>query len=211
MVKRLLLVDDDPDLLGAVAACLRGEGYEVTTARSGNEALMHLAHSVPDLLISDIRMPRMDGYTLARNIRSASRTTLLPIVFLTAKDQKADRIEGFRTGVDAYLVKPFEPDELLTVIANILRRVERTHIEMVRLAGAESATQEYSVPDEELTEAEWRIASTVASGLTNKEIAAELNISTRTVEKHISNILSKKNFGNRVELARFVLDRRQPG
>jgi DNA-binding NarL/FixJ family response regulator len=208
MAKRLLLVDDDPDLLGAVAACLRGEGYELSTARSGNEALMHLAHSVPDLLISDIRMPRMDGYTLARNIRSASRTALLPIVFLTAKDQKADRIEGFRAGVDAYLVKPFEPDELLTVIANILRRVERTHIEMVRLAGAESADQEYSIPDEELTEAEWRVASTVASGLSNKEIAAELNISTRTVEKHISNILSKKNFGNRVEIARHVLDRR---
>jgi DNA-binding NarL/FixJ family response regulator len=211
MAKRLLLVDDDPDLLGAVAACLRGEGYELSTARSGNEALMHLAHSVPDLVISDIRMPRMDGYTLARNVRSASRTALLPIVFLTAKDQKADRIEGFRAGVDAYLVKPFEPDELLTVIANILRRVERTHIEMVRLAGAEAADQEYSIPDEELTEAEWRVASAVASGLSNKEIAAELNISTRTVEKHISNILSKKNFGNRVEIARHVLDRRPTG
>jgi DNA-binding NarL/FixJ family response regulator len=210
MAKRLLLVDDDPDLLGAVAACLRGEGYELSTARSGNEALMHLAHSVPDLVISDIRMPRMDGYTLARNVRSASRTALLPIVFLTAKDQKADRIEGFRAGVDAYLVKPFEPDELLTVIANILRRVERTHIEMVRLAGAEVADQEYSIPDEELTEAEWRVASAVAGGLSNKEIAAELNISTRTVEKHISNILSKKNFGNRVEIARHVLDRRPP-
>jgi DNA-binding NarL/FixJ family response regulator len=208
MGKRLLMVDDDPDLLGAVAACLRGEGYEVVTARSGQEALIKLAQSVPDLVISDIRMPRMDGYALAQNIRSAPRTSLLPIVFLTAKDQKADRIKGFRAGVDAYLVKPFEPDELLAVIANILSRVERTHGEMVRLAGAESVEAPVSIPDEDLTEAEWRIAIAVADGLSNKEIATELEVSTRTVEKHISNILSKMNFDNRVGIARYVLERR---
>lgn len=208
MKQRLLMVDDDPDLLGAVAVCLRAENYEVATARSGQEALIKLAQSVPDLVISDVRMPRMDGYALAQNIRSAARTSLLPIVFLTAKDQKADRIKGFRAGVDAYLVKPFEPDELLAVIANILSRVERTHGEMVRLAGAESAEAPVSIPDEDLTEAEWRIATAVADGLSNKEIARELEVSTRTVEKHISNILSKMNFDNRVGIARYVLEQR---
>ena len=69
MSKRLLIVDDDPNLLRAVAACLRGEGYEVDTARSGDEALIHIVQRLPDLIVSDIRMPRMDGYALARRNR----------------------------------------------------------------------------------------------------------------------------------------------
>jgi DNA-binding NarL/FixJ family response regulator len=206
--RRLLIVDDDPALLHAVADCLRAEGYEVTTARSGAEALSRLAAYPPDLVISDIRMPRMDGYTLARNIRNAPRTALIPIIFLTAKDQKADRIDGFRAGVDAYLVKPFEPDELLTVVASILSRVERTHSEIARLTGAAPTEDRRALHDEELTDAEWRVAEAVANALSNKEIAAELGISIRTAEKHISNILSKKNFDNRVEIARLVFERK---
>src|SRR5687767_15702202 len=127
MPKRLLIVDDEPNLLRAVAACLKAENYEVSTARSGREALVHLAETVPDLIISDIRMPGMDGYQLVRNLRSNARTRLVPIVFLTAKDEIADRIQGFRTGVDAYLTKPFEPEELAAIVRAILQRVERTH------------------------------------------------------------------------------------
>ncbi|HEU4766238.1 MAG TPA: response regulator transcription factor [Pyrinomonadaceae bacterium] len=203
-MKRLLIVDDEPNLLRAVAACLRGEGYEVETARSGEEALVHIAQRVPDLMVSDIRMPRMDGYALARQLRSNARTDLIPIVFLTAKDDSADRIAGIRSGVDAYLTKPFEPDELVAVIGNILARVERTHAEIARLVGSNAAKRIVFV-DEDLTEAEQRIASAVASGLGNKAIASQLGISVRTVENHISHILAKKNFENRVEIARFVL------
>lgn len=175
--------------------------------RSGEEALVHVAQSLPDLIVSDIRMPRMDGHTLARHLRSGPRTDLIPIVFLTAKEDTADRIAGFRSGVDAYLTKPFEPDELLAVIANILKRVERTHAEIARLVGGANANDHTGFSDEDLTEAEERIASAVARGLSNKEIASELEISFRTVENHISHILAKKNFDNRVEIARFVLAR----
>ena len=105
-------------------------------------------------------------------------------------------------------MKPFEPDELLTVVASILNRVERTHAEIARLAGAATTEDRVAVRDEEFTEAEWRVAEAVANGLSNKEIAAELDISVRTVEKHISNILSKKNFDNRVAIARFVFERK---
>ncbi len=107
MANRLLVVDNEPKLLRAVAVDLRGEGYDVTTARSGNEALISVAQKTPDLIVSDIRMPGMDGYELARRLRRNQRTALVPIVFLTAKDATADRIEGFRTGIDAYLTKPF--------------------------------------------------------------------------------------------------------
>ena len=211
MSKRLLVVDDEPNLLRAVAACLRGEGFEVVTARGGAEALVRVAETVPDLVVSDIRMPGMDGYQLARQLRASSRTALTPIVFLTAKDETADRIEGFRTGVDAYLTKPFEPDELIAVIRNILDRLQRTHAEIARLVGAShsEAAQHAPFHDEALTEAEERVAEAVARGLSNKEIAAEFGISVRTVENHISHILSKKGFGNRVEIARYVLDRTQ--
>ena len=210
MSKRLLVVDDEPNLLVAVAACLRGEGYEVTTARSGREALVRLAETMPDLIVSDIRMPGMDGYTLARHVRSSARTALVPIVFLTAKDETADRIEGFRNGVDAYLTKPFEPDELVAVIKSILSRVERTHAEIARLVSdANQSSEQAVIHDEDLTEAEERIAAAVARGLSNKEIAAEFGISVRTVENHISHILSKKSFSNRVEIARHWIERGQ--
>jgi DNA-binding NarL/FixJ family response regulator len=210
MPKRLLVVDDEPNLLRAVAAVLRGEGYEVLTARSGQEALVRLAEGLPDLIISDIRMPRMDGFQLARQIRSSAHTDLIPIIFLTARDETADRVAGFRSGVDAYLTKPFEPDELIAVIANILNRVERTHSEIARLVGAEKEREarRLIIEDDDLTEAEQRVAAAVARGLSNKEIASEFGISVRTVENHISHILSKKSFTNRVEIARYWLDRR---
>lgn len=208
MTKRLLVVDDEPKLLRAIALDLKGEGYDVATARSGNEALVSIAQKLPDLIVSDIRMPGMDGYALARRLRQNQSTALVPIVFLTAKDTTADRIEGFRTGVDAYLTKPFEPDELLAVIASILSRVERTHAQIARVVGkAEAERADERFYDEALTETETRIAGAVARGLSNKEIASEFNISVRTVEHHIRNILAKKNFSNRVEIALFVKDR----
>ena len=209
MPKRLLVVDDEPNLLRAVAACLKTENYEVATARSGQEALLQLAESIPDLIISDIRMPGMDGYKLARQLRGSERTSLVPIVFLTAKDETADRIEGFRAGIDAYLTKPFEPDELLAVVSAILNRVERTHSQIARLVSATSPAEPvFNFHDEQLTDAENRVALAVSRGLSNKEIAAELDISVRTVENHISHILDKKGFGNRVEIARYVFERK---
>ncbi len=211
MAKRLLVVDDDPGLLRAVAETLRAEGYEVTTARRGADALVCIAESLPDLIVSDIRMPGMDGYELVRNLRASARTKLIPLVFLTAKDETADRIAGFRSGVDAYLTKPFEPDELVAVVANILKRVESTHAEIARLFGRTDTSEQDLVRDEDLTDAEWRVAEAVARGLSNKEIAAEFNLSLRTIEGHISHVLDKKHFSNRVEIARYVLERRREG
>jgi DNA-binding NarL/FixJ family response regulator len=210
MARRLLVVDDEAILQKAVAATLRAEGYEVTTARSGNDALVSVNQTMPDLIISDIRMPGMDGYELARILRSNARTTLVPIIFLTAKGDRKDRIDGFRSGVDAYLSKPFDPDELLAVISGILNRMERTGAEIARLMnsikGEEIGDAEFEF-DEDFTEAEKRVARLVADGMSNKEVASELNLSVRTVEGHISNILSKKGWTSRVEIARHIIKR----
>ena len=202
-----MVVDDETKLLRAVAVTLREEGYEVTTARSGAEALVAVNASVPDLIISDIRMPGMDGYQLARALRASPRTELIPVIFLTAKGERKDRLAGIRAGVDAYLTKPFDPEELLAVVSNILSRVERTSAELSRLvstAKGEDTPSSQLAPDEDFTESESRVARLVADGLSNKEIAAELGLSVRTVEGHISNILSKKGWSNRVEIARHV-------
>ncbi len=212
MTKRLLIVDDEPRLLRAVAATLRDAGYFVTAARSGAEALIRLAESSPDLIISDVRMPGMDGYQLTQILRSNPRTELVPLIFLTAKDEREDRIVGLRAGVDAYITKPFDAEELLAVIANILNRAERIGAELSRLmngvngSGRATATLPVVVV-EDFTDSESRIARLVADGLSNKEIASELKISVRTVEGHISNILSKKGWSNRVEIARFMFKR----
>ena len=123
MAKHLLVIDDDPGLLLAVSETLRAEGYDVQTARRGAEAMVRVAEALPDLIISDIRMPGMDGYALVRNLRASPRSRLVPIIFLTAKDDTADRITGFRTGVDAYVTKPFEPEELVAIVKGILERV----------------------------------------------------------------------------------------
>lgn len=208
MKRRLLVIDDEPKLLRAVQLTFRAEDYEVVTARSGAEALMRLAEAMPDLIISDIRMPGMDGYTLALQLRNSPRTSLIPIIFLTAKDNLADRIQGFRAGVDHYITKPFEPEELIAIVANTLSRLQRTHKEITRLATGPNTDDQAFVRDEELTDAEWRTAEAVARGLNNKEIAAEHRVSVRTVEHHIRHILAKKRLVNRVGIARYVFDRK---
>jgi DNA-binding NarL/FixJ family response regulator len=205
MPKRLLIVDDEPNLLRAVDAVLRAEGFETRTARNGREALLSVAQNQPDLIVSDVRMPGMDGYALARRLRSTPGFELIPIVFLSAKDEIQDRIEGFRSGVDVYLTKPFEPDELVAVIRNILLRIEQTHTAIAHLVGTEQPKETVFVRDEDLTAAEWRVAESVARGLSNKEIADLLNLSARTIENHVSRILAKKQFSNRVEIARYII------
>ncbi|MDQ3748224.1 MAG: response regulator transcription factor [Acidobacteriota bacterium] len=210
MKKRLLVVEDNFRLLQAINVCLTKAGFEVMTARDGNAALERIAETIPDLIVSDIMMPGMDGFLLAAQIRANPRTDLIPIVFLTAKETRQDRIAGFKVGIDAYLVKPFEPDELVAAIENILSRVSRTHRRVARTSKENNQTApaaRKSPPVSDLTEAEERIANLVGKTLSNKEIAAQLNISVRTVEMHISNILSKKGWSNRVEIARFVIER----
>ena len=198
-----------------MAICLEQEGFEVMTARNGSEAFVRIAETIPDLIISDIMMPRGDGFSLVKNLRSNPRTDLIPVIFLTAKDGRNNRLNSIRAGVDAYLTKPFEPEELVAMIENILTRVSRTHQRVALAATAGSYakpvfTDDYAplnnINPDKLTEAEERVASFVAQSLSNKEIAARLKISTRTVESHVSHILAKKGFANRVEIARYVVD-----
>ena len=200
---KILLVEDDQNFGDVLKSYLEMHEYDVTLAPDGVAGLESFKRGSFDLCIFDVMMPRKDGFTLAKEVREKDKD--MPIIFLTAKDDTRDRIEGFRSGIDAYITKPFEPDELVAVIRSILERVERTRTAFATLTGSAVEKEEVLVRDTELSDAEWRVAEAIARGLTNKEIAAELNLSIRTVESHVSRILGKKNFSNRVEIARSIL------
>ena len=116
MPKRLLVVDDDPGLLRAVAETLRAEGYEVTTARRGVEALGCIAQTLPDLIVSDIRMPGMDGYEATRRIKADPALRHIPIVAVTSYALSGDEEKTRAAGCDGYVAKPFSPRQLLATV-----------------------------------------------------------------------------------------------
>ncbi|MGW7055524.1 response regulator transcription factor [Streptomyces sp. NPDC054887] len=118
--ERILIVDDEPAVREALQRSLAFEGYGTEVAVDGVDALAKAASYAPDLIVLDIQMPRMDGLTAARRIRSSGDT--LPILMLTARDTVGDRVTGLDAGADDYLVKPFELDELFARIRALLRR-----------------------------------------------------------------------------------------
>lgn len=117
---RILVVDDEPAVREALQRSLAFEGYSTEVAVDGADALGKVESYRPDLVVLDVQMPRMDGLTAARRLRSAGST--LPILMLTARDTVGDRVTGLDAGADDYLVKPFELDELLARIRALLRR-----------------------------------------------------------------------------------------
>ena len=117
---RILLAEDDPDLGNILAQYLEMQGFTVYLARDGEEAWDHFLKVLPTICILDVMMPKMDGFELAEKI--SKRNTEIPFIFLTAKSLKEDRIRGLKIGADDYITKPFEVDELVLRINNILKR-----------------------------------------------------------------------------------------
>ncbi|WP_096273424.1 response regulator transcription factor [Paucisalibacillus globulus] len=125
-MKRILIADDDPYILQLVSIHLSQAGYQVHLAKDGTEAVNILINKPCDLAVVDIMMPFMDGFTLTKHIRKKYD---IPVILLTAKNELDDKEEGFRSGTDDYLVKPFEPKELLLRIEALLRRYNKQPIE----------------------------------------------------------------------------------
>ena len=126
MGARILVVDDEPDLLELVRFHLTQEGFTVDTASSGTEALAELRRSVPDLAILDLMLPDLAGTEVCRRIRADARLHSLPVIMLTAKAEEVDRIVGLELGADDYVTKPFSPRELTLRVRAVLRRVAET-------------------------------------------------------------------------------------
>ncbi len=202
--RRLLLIDDDPNLILLVKDYLEFRGYEVITAENGREALEVLEQETPDMIICDVMMPEMDGYSLVRHVREDPRTNWIPVLFLSAKGQSQDRVKGLNTGADVYMVKPFEPEELVAQVESSLKQATRMS---ERPGRGNESTPKIQVPfDVELTPTELKVVQFVARGMANREIADQLSVSQRTIESHVSNMLGKTGLHNRTELARWAIE-----
>lgn len=161
---RVLAVDDEERILNFLSSKLKLSGYEVMTARNGNEALEISRSEEPDLIILDVLMPKMDGFETLKQLRTFST---IPVIFLTARGVDADRIKGLTLGADDYLSKPFNPDELVARIEAIRRRIlptgRRKVPEVFRLPDVEIDFEKHviNVHNEEvhLTRIEWLLLS----------------------------------------------------
>jgi len=220
--KKLLLVDDEPGVRESVKAYLEdSEEFVVTVASNATQAWELLQQQIPDLIISDVMMPQVDGYKFLAQLREDTRFASLPVIFLTAKGMTSDRIQGYQAGCDAYLSKPFDPEELEAIVKNLLERRDQVNesigdidlskiaLELEQIKGMLGQTSQtlsaHSSVQIDFTPRERSVLDLVAQGLMNKEIASRLNTSVRNVEKYVSRLFNKTGTNSRTELVRFAL------
>src|SRR3954468_23040871 len=122
VTENVLVVDDDPFIARLLEIELKAAGYEVRVGGDGEEALGLAEQGVPDLVLADVMMPKMDGFELTRRLRQDPRTASVSIIMLTARGLSSDKLEGFSAGADDYIVKPFDTPELLARVRGVLRR-----------------------------------------------------------------------------------------
>ncbi|HAE83007.1 MAG TPA: DNA-binding response regulator [Ktedonobacter sp.] len=134
MVRKILVVDDEPVLVETIAYNLEQAGYQVTTAADGASALQAARREVPDLIILDIMLPEMDGLEVCRQLRRESSTATTPIMMLTAKSDEIDKVVGLEVGADDYVTKPFGRRELLARVRALLRRSDYVPLEAEKSA-----------------------------------------------------------------------------
>ena len=122
MASRVLIVEDERDIRDLILLHLQRDGYQVTTAGSGEDGLLQVKQSPPDLILLDLMLPGMSGLEVCRRLRQEPTTATLPILMLTAKADEVDRVVGLELGADDYVVKPFSPKELVARVRAVLRR-----------------------------------------------------------------------------------------
>ncbi|MEL6553359.1 MAG: response regulator transcription factor [Cyanobacteria bacterium J06621_11] len=204
-MQKILIVDDDSTLRAALTRYLQDRGFAVRNAVSGLEGFNRFLQDIPDLIVSDVVMPEMDGFELCTRVRATDSGRLVPFIFLSGRCDLEDRIQGHSIGADDYLVKPFHPRELIAKIEAQLARASRitAEIERVQQLNTKAAQVQPPLP---LTPAEEKVFWEVIQGYTNKKIGDRLFISPRTVQTHLSNILSKLSVENRSQLIRYAFE-----
>jgi CheY-like chemotaxis protein len=121
---KILIAEDERDIRDLIAFTLKFAGYDIVTANNGEEAVQLTKQELPDLVITDVRMPKMTGYEACKQIKADPATQHIPVVFLSAKGQEAEVQTGLDSGADEYLLKPFAPDQLTRKVADILATVK---------------------------------------------------------------------------------------
>jgi DNA-binding response OmpR family regulator len=122
---RLLIVEDDIDISTMLRIYFTSQGYDVDVALRGSEALEKTRHGMPHLIVLDIMLPDIDGYEVCRLLRLSTRTSHIPVIFLTQRDERSDRLQGLELGADNYITKPFDIEELKLYVQNAIARAER--------------------------------------------------------------------------------------
>ena len=122
---RILVVEDDLDISKMLRIYFDSQGYEVLVAPRGYEALEICRRKLPNVVVLDIQLPDIDGYEICRQLRSNTRTSYVPIIFLTQKDERSDKIAGLELGADDYITKPFDIEELKLRVEGAIRRSRR--------------------------------------------------------------------------------------
>jgi DNA-binding NarL/FixJ family response regulator len=207
----LLVVEDDPAIALTLSEYFEAVGYGVVHAASAEKGICLLEDYRPHLLIADISLPGMNGYELVKQVRKNPLHRLLPVIFLTARDQTRDRILGYQTGCDVYVAKPFNLEELAAIVRGLLDRVQmmqQTELYAKQGAVEGDANRQEVTPNPDLTEREEEVLNYLCQGSSNRQIGLHMRLSPRTVEKYVSKLLQKTETQNRGELIRYALDRK---
>ena len=168
----VVVAEDDDEIRNYVASELSNE-YNVKTCINGRDALAEVYRSMPDIVVSDIMMPEMDGNTLCSQLKSNQSTNHIPIILLTAKNRDEDRLEGLETGADAYIVKPFNMDILRRTIINLINSHRLLKLKYGQTTKLESSVEEVKMksPDEKLLE---RVMNTVNKHMNNSDLSVDM-------------------------------------
>lgn len=251
----IVLVDDEEPIRRAVGDFFLEKGYKISTCSDGAAALQvalsntvvgttgEPKHRVPDCIISDIRMPVMDGLELLRTIRSSSHNehsndeqgqpqyallSHVPVVLLSAKGLTQDRIAGYDSGADAYLTKPFSPEELVAIVDNVIQRSQNLSVEnenlhkvvtaddlkrdldeiknlLLHTGGGGIGNGWVEQTDVFLSKDERAVLDHLSRGLMTKEIATRTHLSTRRIEQLLTGMFRKTGVKNRTELVRWAV------
>ena len=218
--ERILVVDDEPDIVALVAFHLVKAGYRVSTAANGPDAIAQAKHEAPALIVLDLMLPGMSGFEVLEQLHADESTRNVAVLMLTARREEPDRIRGLSLGADDYLTKPFSPQELVLRVAAILRRIQQAQpqsTDTIRIGplaidrGAHHVTVD-GAGEIELTPTEYRLLLTLAErrgrvqarGLLLETVwEAAPDIQTRTVDMHVQRLRSKLGVaGDMIETVR---------
>jgi two-component system phosphate regulon response regulator PhoB len=204
---RILVVDDEPDIIALVAYHLARSGYRVSTASSGAEALQAAREERPAMIILDLMLPELSGFEVLERLRADKSLADTPVLMLTARREEPDRVQGLSLGADDYLVKPFSPQELVLRVRNILRRTRSKPAErrnIIDVGDVEIDRDAHTVSRNgepiDLTATEYKLLLTLADRRGRVQSRAQLletvwesapDIQTRTVDMHVQRLRAK--------------------
>ena len=208
---RILIIDDEKDIIELVRYNLEQEGFQVTGALDGESGLNNAIREMPDLVLVDLMLPGMDGLEICRSLRADKRTAPIPIIMLTAKSGESDRVVGLELGADDYVTKPFSPRELAARVKAVLRRTSASPAQskILQRSGLSIDSTRHEVHYNgtmiDLTATEFRLLHFFAehpgrvfsrSELIDAALGRDVSVIDRTIDVHITGLRKKLGDGN---------------